>query len=78
MSDITQAWRFGRERLSPEAVEAGRRLRERRHALEMNLLDAANRVGVSISRLSDIERGRCLPTPGEADALRALLGEVTQ
>jgi transcriptional regulator with XRE-family HTH domain len=52
----------------------GERLRERRHGLGLSLRELADRLGVSASLISQIERGRANPSVSTLYALVAALG----
>jgi transcriptional regulator with XRE-family HTH domain len=61
-------------RLATGRLLLGARLRERRTRAGLQLADLAERAGVSQAYLSDMERGRKLPTLQALDALAAALG----
>jgi transcriptional regulator with XRE-family HTH domain len=58
----------------PDYPQIGERLRERRHDLRLSLRELANRLGVSPSLISQIERGRANPSVSTLYALVAELG----
>lgn len=55
-------------------MELSQRLRELRRGLGMTLLDVKQRTGVSVSHLSDIERGRTRPSLETLTALARCYG----
>ena len=57
----------------PDYPQIGERLRERRHELGLSLRDLADRLGVSASLISQIERGRANPS---VSTLYALVGAL--
>jgi transcriptional regulator with XRE-family HTH domain len=57
----------------PDARSLGARLRARRIELDLTLADVADRSGLSLPYVSNLERGRGNPT---VDALRALAGAL--
>ena len=58
----------------PDYPQIGERLRERRHELRLSLRELAERLGVSPSLISQIERGRANPSVSTLYALVAELG----
>ena len=52
---------------------AGAVLRERRHGLEQTLADVADRAGISVQYLSEVERGRKEPS---SEVLAAVTGAL--
>ena len=58
----------------PDHPQIGERLRERRHELGLSLRELADRLGVSPSLISQIERGRANPSVSTLYALVAELG----
>ena len=57
----------------PEYPEIGEQLRARRHALGLSLRELADRLGVSASLISQIERGRANPS---VSTLYAIVAEL--
>lgn len=57
----------------PDYPQIGERLRARRHELGLSLRDLADRLGVSASLISQIERGRANPS---VSTLYALVAEL--
>lgn len=57
----------------PEHPRVGEQLRQRRHELRLSLRDLADRLGVSASLISQIERGRANPSVSTLYALAAEL-----
>ena len=60
-------------RLATGRLLLGARLRDRRTRAGLQLADLAERAGVSQTQLSDLERGRKLPTLQVLDALATAL-----
>jgi transcriptional regulator with XRE-family HTH domain len=58
-------------RITPDGWARGQRVRARRKAARLRLVDVAAAMGVSASRLSHIERGICGPE-GERAATAAI------
>ena len=50
------------------------KLKQARESLHLSLKYAARTAGMSAIRLSELERGHCVPTPGELAALGELYG----
>jgi transcriptional regulator with XRE-family HTH domain len=63
----------GRARQGADYPQIGERLRERRHELGLSLRDLADRLGLSASLISQIERGRANPS---VSTLYALVGAL--
>jgi transcriptional regulator with XRE-family HTH domain len=61
-------------RIDAGRVALGVRIRELREAGGISLADGAARAGISYSYLSDVERGRRLPTLEVLDCLAGALG----
>lgn len=55
-------------------MEIGERLRQLRTGRNMTLLDVKERTGLSVSHLSDIERGRARPSLDAIEALARCYG----
>lgn len=55
-------------------MELGKRLRELRQGAKMALLDVKKKTGISVSHLSDIERGRARPSLETLTALAQCYG----
>lgn len=62
------------ERVALGRILLGSRLREVREAARLGLSDASSGAGISYSYLSDVERGRRLPTLEVLDSLASTLG----
>ncbi|GAA1478987.1 hypothetical protein GCM10009623_34330 [Nocardioides aestuarii] len=62
------------ERLATGRLLLGRRLREERIQRDLQLTELAAKAGVSVAFLSDLERGRRLPSLQTLDALARELG----
>lgn len=70
----TAASRRGRKAAAPADTEVARTLRRRRELLRLSIREAATRTGVSHTVISEIERGRRLPTVRTFERLRQGLG----
>jgi transcriptional regulator with XRE-family HTH domain len=62
------------DRVAIGRVELGGRLRRLREAKGLRLVEAASRAGISVSYLSDVERGRRLPSLEVLESIAAHLG----
>lgn len=63
-----------RERTEAAEVSVGARLREARKGAGLTMGDAAKRLGVTVSQISDLERNQCPPDPSTVATLARLYG----
>ncbi|MGO4915534.1 helix-turn-helix domain-containing protein [Pseudogemmobacter sp. W21_MBD1_M6] len=73
-SDASGSGRTDSVSSEPEAdPQIGRRLRERRKVRDMSLKDVASKAGISVSLLSQVERGLSMPSVRSLGAICAAL-----